>query len=87
MFNKVHPCHASYICENAACDLWVSSLGFEMGELASHVEKNESTAAKDGEDRSSHEEESEAVEEDMWEVFMGETRCYDGPSNSVWIRC
>ena len=57
-----------------------------MEELASHVEKNESTAAKNREDWSSHEEESEAVEEDMRDVFVGETRCHNGPS-SVWLEC
>jgi len=56
-FDKVHPSHAGYIGKNAT----------------SHVEKNESTAAKDGEDRSGHEEEGEAVEENMRDVFVGET--------------
>ena len=59
---------------------------WRMEELASHVEKNESTAAKNREDWSSHEEESEAVEEDMRDVFVGETRCHNGPS-SVWLEC
>jgi hypothetical protein len=50
-------------------------------ELTAHVETDESTASKDGEDRSSHEEKGESVEEDMREVFVRETRCEEGPSN------
>lgn len=51
--------------------------------LASQVEKDESTAAKEGENGSGHEEKSEAIEEDMGEILMGETRCHDGPSEVV----
>jgi hypothetical protein len=58
-------------------------LDLRWGELASHVEQKETTAAKDGENGSSHEEESETVEEDMGEGFVGETRCSEGPSD-IW---
>jgi len=57
-----------------------ASLAVRWGELTSHVQENESAAAKDREDGSSHEEESEPVEEDMGEVFVRETGCNKGPS-------